>query len=1304
MVDNVFRTRVVAETSQFVRELRQLNTKFGVFDVRLDLEGFESGRAVKEVKNLERAVVRSFANIRQEVGKAVRSFVALERSIGGSRDNLSRLTTGLKNVRKSTSAVATSLDRAEQNLRQFASAKNISALGAVDQRFDQLSASLRVTRNQVQRTDASMSRFRQNNLSKFTAAAFFGTASAVLAAGFAARAIAGTITEIAKLNAEFDLLARRTAAISDATEDQAAKLRATALQLGETTIFTAREAASAQAELAKAGFEVTENLAALPGVLDLAAAGQVELKEATLIMARTLRGFNLEASESARVTDVLAAAAVNSAVGVTDLGQAIRFVAPLAVQTGIAMEEVTAAVGLLGDAGFVGGIAGRGLRRALVNLVAPSNRSADAMRALGLEIDATDLSFENVIGQLEQAGATTADVINIFGVRAGPQMAALLNVGSEAIADYTEELEEAGGTAERIADEQLGGLQGAIIRLQSAFETLRIRFVSDSGLDNVLRVFIDEIRFALPALEDALTRVFDPVRDFLALVQLKLGPALAALGGEITNSFVQVLEDGFNFLIENGDDLLAFLQGFITTLSDALSLLLDVADAISNLLPAGLSNVLGALLALKIGVGVVKSLSGAFANLATLLVGKGGVALGLAGLKTLVASIGFGPLAIGIGAVVGGIVALKVGLDALNRPSRVADGVTRDLTDAFADALADTGSYADALERVADAQEEIRVNAAAKELQDDVDLLNELNLALFKLTGEALPAVTLENIFDPEILKVYRDELGRTADAQNSILAEQGQGRATDFGALESLFPILGIDAREGLSSLDEIFALTGAIDSAISEQDSLFNALADAQPDLDDAGGIGEVIDRFELKFLREVEDSLLTGETLDAVSEALLERSEEFGSTIRTVIADGLTAELSKPLSFDKFDLLTPEALIEGAFGLDEDFNLTELREGFQTNVLDVIGTFNEGLAADLAETASGADRDRLLQLSTSFLPFATQGAGANVIREAEANLNEFIVGYTDAVSSGIARAISDEQLTKISAIAVSGQEGALFIETLNSLLASDPGLVAEVIDGADLAGFTSQVTDAFTDPQLLAQYGSAGLTLRRELLGGLSGDLGSEFGADDLNLIDEAKFRSATGFIIPEIQEIRNAANTADLAARQAATDVLNFATTVAQDTASVLADGGTLGGRNLTTNLADEMTAFTNNTLPSLVADINRKLVFEVTVNANSAGLGRPRFHDGGFVYGPRGGEVPATLQQGEFVLQRRAVKSLLGAGVDLRSLNNGNAAPVSTYNNSRNFESQVHIHTNTSYPETHGAKAAKEIELMARRNF
>jgi len=301
------------------------------------------------------------------------------------------------------------------------------------------------------------------------------------------RAVIDGIGGSVRIFTEFEATLAAVQAVTNATAVEFANLKQQAKELGEATIFSGVEAAQAQELLARAGFRVSEVIGALPGLLDLAAAAQLGLGEATDITAQALRGFNLESDQSGRVADVLAAAAANANTNVQMLGEGMSYIAPVAAAVGISIEEAAAAMGVLSDAGLQGTMAGTGLRQIISGLIDPTKEAAEALAALGVSAEEINPSTNSLIGIAERLAAANIDAATAFTVLGDRGAPALLALVSQAprLRELTGVIEDADGTSKRMAATMLDTVKGAADELDSVIESLRIEF--GEGLAPALR-------------------------------------------------------------------------------------------------------------------------------------------------------------------------------------------------------------------------------------------------------------------------------------------------------------------------------------------------------------------------------------------------------------------------------------------------------------------------------------------------------------------------------------------------------------------------------------------------------------------------------------------------------------------------------------------------------------------------------------------------------------------------------------------------------------------------------------------------
>ncbi|EIC6948044.1 phage tail tape measure protein, partial [Escherichia coli] len=274
----------------------------------------------------------------------------------------------------------------------------------------------------------------------------------------------------------------------DKNSPQFKALREQALKLGSETPFTASDAASGQSFLAMAGFTPQAIQAALPGVLNMALAGGVELGETADIGSNILTQFNLTADQMDRVGDTLTAAFTRTNTDLRALGETMKYTGPVAAKLGISLEEAAAMAGMLASNGLRGSDAGTAMRASLSRLASPPKAAADALKELGVSVaDARGKMrpMEDVLLDLYKATQKygQVDQVSFFKDIAGEEAFVGLQTlvaaaGSGELQKLTRELQGARGEVDRVAKVMADNLDGDLKNLDSAWEGLRIR-ISD---------------------------------------------------------------------------------------------------------------------------------------------------------------------------------------------------------------------------------------------------------------------------------------------------------------------------------------------------------------------------------------------------------------------------------------------------------------------------------------------------------------------------------------------------------------------------------------------------------------------------------------------------------------------------------------------------------------------------------------------------------------------------------------------------------------------------------------------------------
>ena len=309
-----------------------------------------------------------------------------------------------------------------------------------------------------------------------------------------------------KFGAEFDKGMSNVAAVSGATTEEFGKMREAAISWGEKTVYTATEASDALYYMGLAGWGANESIAGLGPVLNLAAAGDLELGRTSDIVTDAMTSMKLAAGElnkdgienTIHFTNSLAAAMSNSNTDVDQMGEAFKYVAPLAGALGYDINDLSLALGLMANVGVKGSQAGTGLRQALKNLIAPTDKAQAYMDKFGvslyddtgkakdmrtfmeelrgtfgdLSVDIYDSngelkSAEQIMEEYGHSLPTTQQeklnaIVEIFGTRALPGILGIIEQGDDKFTDLADAIDG--------SDEAFVKYNGDIMPMKEALE------------------------------------------------------------------------------------------------------------------------------------------------------------------------------------------------------------------------------------------------------------------------------------------------------------------------------------------------------------------------------------------------------------------------------------------------------------------------------------------------------------------------------------------------------------------------------------------------------------------------------------------------------------------------------------------------------------------------------------------------------------------------------------------------------------------------------------------------------------------
>lgn len=707
-----------------------------------------------------------------------------------------------------------------------------------------------------------------------------------------------------------------------------------ALYWGKETRYSATEAAEAMSELAKGGLTAMEiRGGAMEATMSLAAAGQMELADAALTVAQSMRAFGLEASSATEVADALAGVANNTTSTVEGLANGFRYVAGWSRLSSWDIHEVSGALGLLADYGLQGEMAGTALRNVLMRLAAPTDKARGIMEEYGIEVRDAEGHMKSAVEVIDQLNTAFEGVSEeerdaalnaMFGARGINAASALMDAGSDELQKYIDMTNEA-DAAFNMAQGQLGDLGWALEYLRGEAETAAV------NIGNALTPMLVDLA---GKAEDLLERFnalsadeqLDLAKKFAGM--LLAGPAMVALGTGLKG-----LGGAFNGIGKGLQYILEF--------SGQLKAGGDLAEIIGRTAAS-----VGGFAADEIKL--AEATASATTSLTSLKVAAG---LGL------VALVAFGAYAV-----------WKHFDDARKRTEKLEASMS-----ALTGAAGDSGR---ATEELAENLDDVR--RSARDTRDEIDELVDSHFELAKQIRDD----NRELAHNEDRLKDARDTVVEYLDEMTSgtELDAEAQGRLTTaLQTLESQYGITisrgddGIyylETEEGQADLtkDAIYRLCDAklyeaqIDAYTSRYSSLYEQKLGYEEDrakvLRDIAETEREINRLETMTpdqIREAYGSVTDPSGLDTYNAVLANRNAELDSYNESLDElNGLIDDTNKSLSDTEYELGAVQTASEGA----------ETSLGQWASMDDRIRQFASGSLTDFGNALDniGVDADKM------------------------------------------------------------------------------------------------------------------------------------------------------------------------------------------------------------------------------------------------------------------------------------------------------------------------------------------------------
>lgn len=397
----------------------------------------------------------------------------------------------------------------------------------------------------------------------------------------AATKLAGLAKSSVSVGMNFDASMSQVAATMGTTVDQIDNLTKVAKEMGSTTKFTATQAADALNYLALAGYDADKAAEVLPSVLNLAAAGGMDLAYASDLVTDAMASLNIEANKQNvdEFGNKLAMAASKANANVSQLGEAILTVGGTAANLKGGTTELTTALGLLANVGIKGAEGGTHLRNIILSLQSPTDEAAKKMQKLGLQVYDSQgkmRGLNDILSDLNSAmngmtqGQKDSIINQLFNKTDLAAVNGLLAAQGEQWNTLAAQIDNADGAMGQMAETQIDNLQGAMTIMSSAFEGMQLAVYDElePTLTEAVKWGTDCLTQLTTALSEGgpeamLAAAGEIISDLAAGIAAQL-PGLMQTGVEIITQLAQNLTDTMPAMLDTGAEVLAALaQGII---------------------------------------------------------------------------------------------------------------------------------------------------------------------------------------------------------------------------------------------------------------------------------------------------------------------------------------------------------------------------------------------------------------------------------------------------------------------------------------------------------------------------------------------------------------------------------------------------------------------------------------------------------------------------------------------------------------------------------------------------------------------
>ncbi|AGX44507.1 phage tail tape measure protein [Clostridium saccharobutylicum] len=352
---------------------------------------------------------------------------------------------------------------------------------------------------------------------------------------------------------EYEKTMSKIKATTKTTDSEMKDLDATAKKLGSSSGWSAINIAEAEKALGESGLSAKETISALPGVLNLATAGEMDLSKAAEMAGSTLTAFNLNGSDSAHVADMLTASANETNSDLNELGETMKVLAPTSSSLGISFEDTAVAAALLSGQNIKGAEAAKLLSRTIGKLSSPTKEASQLMKEHGISAYDAEGKMKPLSGIVENLNSSLKDLTNqqrfnilstVFGTDNVNGVIALLNEGGDSFEELSKKVRNANGETQKMADTKMDNLSGQWNRLKAVATTMSVTL--GERLAPYAKQFVDWFIEKVPVITDKIVGFVDYISNNIGAIK-ELGGALLSLEAGIKIfSGIEKVKSAFN--------------------------------------------------------------------------------------------------------------------------------------------------------------------------------------------------------------------------------------------------------------------------------------------------------------------------------------------------------------------------------------------------------------------------------------------------------------------------------------------------------------------------------------------------------------------------------------------------------------------------------------------------------------------------------------------------------------------------------------------------------------------------------------